>query len=147
MALYAGSALSVAGIPTTGASADLKANPLGGTAITEMSLHMSTGSSGQIQIGRATTELFQVNSAPLLPYDPADKPTLTGIASAWTIAPVSPTQFLRRWSCTNGSVNGPGVIWSFPRALRLGPAQSLVVWSIYSTNNFNPMYVNVEVDE
>jgi hypothetical protein len=149
MALYAGSVLTNnAGGGAATPIADLKATSVGaGTAVLEVSVFYSTVSSTNtlsVLLGRAVTELFQYGPSVLTPYDSTDKSSFTSLAQAWSIAPATPTQFLRRhqFAATSGS----GIIWSFPRGLRLAASSSLLVWNGGSSPS-NMTIISAEVDE
>lgn len=149
MALYGGSAKIIIGngIVATGLL-DLKGSIVSGTSLFEMCIqHSITSNALTFAMGRATTELFQTLSQLLSPYDPADRPTTTAFGTAWSVEPVVPTQFFRRYQPV-AAIIGAGCIWSFPRGLRIPASGSLLLWTLATGASVaTGSFVSVEVDE
>ena len=58
---------------------------------------------------------------------------LAGIVlSGWTTAPTAPTNFMRQIGLP--AAIGNGIVWSWPRGLRVKAARSLVVWNIATSS-------------
>lgn len=67
---------------------------------------------------------------------------LTTTALAWGTGPTIPTNYYRR--CTLPGTIGAGVIWTFPRGIRVLKNTSLILWNLSTTSAFD---VWVVVDE
>jgi len=60
--------------------------------------------------------------------DPGDPAATTAASLSWATSPTVPLIFHRRW---NGAATiGVGIIWTFPRGLRLPVSGSLVIWNV-----------------
>jgi hypothetical protein len=65
----------------------------------------------------------------ILQEDPADPVGTVTVCVAWTTtAPTVPANFFRRITCV--AAIGAGVIWTFPRGLKIAVSNSIVLWVI-----------------
>jgi hypothetical protein len=146
MALYAGGIQTYTSANFTGGFssvvADLKSNQPGGSSLLEMSVVSSINTQNCIfGIGRSSSELFQLSPSYLTPYDLNDRPSFSALAQQWSLDPAAPTLIFRRHSVTSQL----GVIWSFPRGIRIGRNASIILCGLAALAwGFN---ITVEVDE
>jgi hypothetical protein len=94
---------------------------------------ISQASATAMSIGLGRSAAVGVTPVPVVFQrdNPADPASLTVGSLSWATSPTVPAQFIRRWSC--GATQGVGVVWIFPRGLRIPVSSSLVLWNITAT--------------
>lgn len=120
------------------AQAELRAAATDTIYVYEIGVSLTAATASSIGIGRpanngsvagGTLTLGQGNSQD-------DAAAVGGvITTGWTTAPTAPTVFLRRVGLP--AAIGNGVIWTWPRGLRVKQGTSLVVWNITASSIAN----------
>lgn len=130
MALYSMAQRTTA---TTAASAswEVRSGSANKPAVMELGLIQVTAVAGQYGIGKPAA----IGITPTSPQTFLDESDGSGTgtaattsAVAWGTGPTVPANFFRRVTCVNAV--GAGIIWTFPRGLRLPVSSSIVVWII-----------------
>jgi len=120
-------------VTTTGAAAmDLKAAATNTPNIMEVGINLITATASTYGLGRAGNTPTQTAPVLLQAEDPGAPAALSGCAVAWSVAPTVPTQFLRRVGLP--ATAGAGVIWTFPRGLKVAVSASMLIWNL-ATNS------------
>ena len=120
-------------VTTTGAAAmDLKAAATNTPTLMEIGLNLLTATLSTYALGRAGNTPTQTSPVLLQAEDPGAPAALSGCAVAWSVAPTVPAQFFRRMSLP--ATAGAGVIWTFPRGLKLAVSASMLIWNL-TTNS------------
>lgn len=139
MAIYS---LSVNSTVTTNAAAcwgflaQSDENPI----IKEIHIDLGAATASSYGFGRAAVAGTQSGAIAVLPNNPANSTTgKSTVATAWSVAPTAPTQFIRRKSLP--ATIGAGVIWTFPAGLGVASSSEMVVWN----NAANSASVNITV--
>lgn len=124
------------------AQAELRAAATDTIYVYEIGVSLTAATASSIGIGRpanngsvagGTLTLGQGNSQD-------DAAAVGGvITTGWTTAPTAPTVFLRRVGLP--AAIGNGVIWTWPRGLRVKQGTSLVVWNITASSIANIHFV------
>ena len=108
---------------------ELYTNSTKSIILSSVSIFNPTGATGTFGLGRPVV-IGQTPSSPILGLS-EDDGTLTtataNIATAWGVAPTSPSQFFRQ--CDLPAVTGSGIIWTFPRGIVIPCQNSLVIWN------------------
>jgi hypothetical protein len=103
--------------------------------ILEVSVTCGSAAAGAaFGLGRAGNGSSPIQLAPIYLLSEADTSSslTTSCATAWTVAPTIPAQMFRR-NVSNATVGG-GVIWTFPRGLRVENGTSMVLWNILTNS-------------
>lgn len=143
MALYSQSRITAWSL--VGPSYDLKVNAVQTVVVLEYCLTLTLGVASTYGLGRPANDgsVVQFDPSPLLADNPGDSAAQTATAIEWTVAPTVPTDFHRRIYLP-GSVTA-GVVWTFPRGLRIIASRGLVNWNIAASTG--GLQINVTVDE
>jgi len=120
-------------VTTTGAAAmDLKAGASIAPGIKEIGINLLTATASTYGLGRSGNVPTQTAAVLLQAEDPAAGACASGCAVAWSVAPTVPAQFFRRVSLP--ATAGAGVIWTFPRSLKVAISTSMLIWNL-ATNS------------
>jgi hypothetical protein len=141
MALYEVSVAGGAGTISV-AQAELRAAATDAIYVYEIGVSLTAATASSIGLGRpansgsvagGTQTLGQANNQ--------DDPVAVGgvVTTGWTTAPTAPTVFLRRIGLP--AAIGNGVIWTWPRGLRVKQGTSLVLWNITASSIANIHFV------
>lgn len=102
---------------------------------TATAMSLGLGRPGALGITPGTTYTFQRDDAAL----PA---CVTTIAATWGTSPTAPTTYHRRWN--SAATIGVGIVWTFPRGLKIPVSSSLVLFNITAAVAAD---LNVAIDE
>jgi len=120
-------------VVTTGAAAmDLKASAANTPSIMEIGINLLTATLSTYGLGRSGNVPTQTGPVLVQNEDPGGPAGLSNCAVAWSVAPTVPAQFLRRISLP--ATAGAGVIWTFPRGLKVAVTASMLIWNL-ATNS------------
>jgi hypothetical protein len=120
-------------VTTTGAAAmDLKASAANAPKIMEVGISLGAATASTYALGRSANVPTQTSPVLLQAEDPGDPAAVSGCAVAWSVAPTVPAQFFRRIGLP--ATIGAGVIWTFPRGLKLAISASMLIWNL-ATNS------------
>lgn len=120
-------------VTTTGAAAmDLKAGAAIVPGIKEIGINLLTATASTYGLGRSGNVPTQTTPVLLQAEDPTSVACASGCAVAWSVAPTVPAQFFRRASLP--ATVGAGVIWTFPRSLKVAVSTSMLIWNL-ATNS------------
>lgn len=104
---------------------------------------IATGNAPSIGLGRPVDRgVTPTSSATFERDEPGSPVCVTTAALSWTTGPTSPLVFIRRFN--HQSLQGVGVIWTFPQGLVIPINSSLVVWNIFSGSVYDINMVIVE---
>lgn len=111
-------------------------------ALLEYGIFMAAATASVFALGRpaangvtpGTQALFQAE-------DPNAQASVTNGVLTWTTAPTSPTVAMRRWA--SPATVGTGVIWTFPRGLRIGTSSNLVAQNL-ATNGVTDQHAVID---
>ena len=121
-------------VTTTGAAAmDLKSGASIVPSIKEIGINLLTATASTYGLGRSGNVPTQTTPVLLQAEDPSAVACASGCAVAWSVAPIVPTTFFRRVSLP--ATAGAGVIWTFPRGLKLAVATSMLLWNLATNSN------------
>jgi hypothetical protein len=141
MALYE---LSVAGGAGTisVAQAELRAASTDAIYVYEVGVSLTAATASSIGLGRPANSGSVAGGtlAVGLGNDQDVAAAVGGIVTTgWTTAPTAPTNFFRRIGLP--AAIGNGVIWTWPRGLRVKQGTSLVLWNITASSIANIHFV------
>jgi hypothetical protein len=125
--------LSVAGGAGTiaVAQAELRASATDALYVYELGITLNAATASTIGVGRPTNNgsVAGRNGNAAAGIEPG-RPCAVGgiITTGWTTAPTAPTNFFRRISLP--ATIGTGIVWTWPKGLRVKQSTSLVVWNI-----------------
>lgn len=101
--------------------------------VMEIGIFLAAATASTYGIGRpAAIGVTPTTPVTVLAEDPADPAGTVVTALAWGTPPTAPVDFFRRISLP--TTIGAGVIWSFPRGLRIAVSSSIVFWNL-ATNS------------
>lgn len=97
--------------------------------IQEIGYYTTAATASRVAIGRKNNTPVATTSVLGQAEDPADAAAVTNLDTAWSTAPTTPAQFLRRGSLV-ASI-GAGTIWSWPigKELVIPVSDWLVIWN------------------
>ena len=97
--------------------------------VVEISFSQVTAVAATIGLGRPAA-IGDTPTSPVtfLAEDSADPAATVTACVAWGTPPTVPTAFFRRITCV--AAIGAGVIWTFPRGLKIPISNSIVLWVI-----------------
>jgi hypothetical protein len=141
MALYEVSVAGGAGTISV-AQAELRAAATDSIYVYEIGVSLTAATASSIGLGRpansgsvagGTLTLGQANNQ--------DDAVAVGgvVTTGWTTTPTAPTVFMRRIGLP--AAIGNGVIWTWPRGLRVKQGTSLVLWNITASSIANIHFV------
>ena len=123
------------GVRTAGASTGTPAWEvrMGATdrgAILEMGVFLAAATASTYGIGRpAVNGAGGTTPVTFLAEDPGDPAgTMTSILAGWSTTPTAPANFFRRIGLP--ATIATGVIWTFPRGLKIAISTSFVLWNL-----------------
>lgn len=120
-------------VTTTGAAAmDLKSGASLVPSIMEVGINLLTATASTYGLGRSGNVPTQTTPTLLQAEDPTAAACASGCAVAWSVAPTVPAAQFRRVSLP--ATAGAGVIWTFPRGLKLAVSTSMLLWNL-ATNS------------
>ncbi len=122
-------------VTTTGAAAeDIIAGAGNNPALMECGLTLGAATASTYALARSTNSPAQTGTTALQGEDPSLPAAKTTAAVTWSIAPTF-TYALRRIQLP--ATIGLGIIWTFPRGIRmLAAAANLMIWNL-ATNSAN----------
>lgn len=128
-------------IVTSGQAAmDLKSGASVVPAIMEIGINLGINTASTYSLGRSGNVPTQSTPTLLQAEDPAAVACASGCATTWSVAPTVPAQFLRRVDLP--AAIGAGVIWTFPRGLKLAVSTAMLIWnSATNANDCNVWWV------
>jgi|SRR6266850_1822442 len=112
--------------------------------VMELHIFLAAATASTYGIGRpAAIGVTPTTPVTVLQEDPGDPAGTVTTALAWGTAPTAPVDFFRAIGLP--AVIGTGIIWSFPRGLRIAISSSIVFWNL--ATNANAVDNVVVVDE
>ncbi len=128
-------------VTTTGAAAmDLKAGASLTPSIMEVGINLGAATASTYGLGRSGNVPTQTGAVLLQAEDPSKPACASGCAVAWSVAPTVPAQQLRRVALP--ATIGAGVIWTFPRGLKLAVSTAMLLWNLaVNSANTNAWWV------
>lgn len=97
--------------------------------VMEIGFSQVTAVAATMGLGRpAAIGLTPTSPQTFLAEDPSDPVATVTCCVAWATPPTVPANFFRRITCVAGI--GAGVIWTFPRGLKIAASNSIVLWVI-----------------
>lgn len=98
--------------------------------VMEIGFSQVTAVAATIGLGRpATIGVTPTTPQTFLPEDPSDPAATVTACVGWgSTVPAVPANFFRRITCV--AAIGAGVIWTFPRGLKIAASNSIVLWVI-----------------
>lgn len=114
------------------AAMDLKAGASLVHNIKEIGINLLTATASTYGLGRSGNVPTQTTPVLLQAEDPSAAACSAGCAVAWSVAPTVPAAFFRRVSLP--PTVGAGVIWTFPRSLKVAVSTSMLLWNL-ATNS------------
>lgn len=99
-------------------------------ALLEMGVFLAAATASTFGLGRPAVNGAGGTTPVTFPAeDPGDPPgTVQSILAGWSTTPTAPANFFRRIGLP-GTI-GTGVIWTFPRGLKIAISTSFVLWVI-----------------
>lgn len=98
----------------------------------ECSLVQVTGTASSYGLGRPAALAITPGTLALLQRDDsADPACVTNTALTWGTSPTAPTIYHRRYN--SAATIGVGIIWTFPRGLKIPVSGALVIFNITAT--------------
>lgn len=97
--------------------------------IQEIHAYTTAATASRVAIGRKNNTPVATTSVLGQAEDPADAAAVTNVDTAWSTAPTTPAQFLRRASLV-ASI-GAGFVWTWPigKELIIPVSEWLIVWN------------------
>jgi hypothetical protein len=134
MALYEVSVAGGAGTIAV-AQAELRAAATDAIYVYEVGVFLNAATASTIGLGRPANNGSVAGGTPTLGQaNIQDDPVAVGgvTTTGWTTAPTAPTVFLRRIGLP--AAIGNGIIWTWPKGLRVKQSTSLVVWNVAASS-------------
>lgn len=130
MALYEVSVAGGVGTIAT-AQAELRAGSADALTVYEIGVTLNAATASTIGLGRpANNGSVAGGTQTLGQANIQDDPVAVGgvVTTGWTTSPTAPSVFLRRIGLP--ATIGTGIVWTWPKGLRVKQSTSLVVWNI-----------------
>jgi hypothetical protein len=141
VALYEVSVAGGAGTISV-AQAELRAAAGDAIYVYEVGVSLTAATASSIGLGRpANSGSVAGGTLTLGQANVQDDPVAVGgvVTTGWTTAPTAPTVFMRRIGLP--AAIGNGVVWTWPRGLRVKQGTSLVLWNITASSIANIHFV------
>jgi len=122
------------GVRTTGAGSaaaawEIRTTATDRAALLELGVFLAAATLSTYAVGRpAAIGVTPTTPVTFLAEDPGDPAGTVQSALAWATGPTAPTNFFRRIGLP--ATIGVGVIWTFPRGLKIQISYSLVLWNL-----------------
>jgi hypothetical protein len=117
------------------AQAELRASATNAVYVYEVGVFLNAATASAIGLGRPANNGSVAGGASVVGLQNVqdDPAALAGIiTSGWTTPPTAPTQFFRRIGLP--AAIGNGLIWTWPKGLRVKQSTSLVLWNITASS-------------
>lgn len=139
--------LSAVAAGATSAICDLESSATESPALLAMDVSFFVGSTETIifGLGLASNTPVPSFSIPFAPEYPSDPSCTSIMATAWSVAPVVPSNFFRSFKGTSGVSTSYYQLLTFPRGLKISPSSSLGLWNT-NTNTFSHMCLSWEIE-